>query len=98
MNRFQLSEVVYVSLFALSVSSLNADEAAGSRPDAVFLLADDMGWAQPGFNGGNGDLTPNIDRLAAEGLRLVPANTVEYRGSGGRSVPANWLRPKEGLD
>lgn len=42
----------------------------GSRPNIVFILADDMGWAQPGFNGGNPKLTPNMDRLASEGMRL----------------------------
>ena len=29
-----------------------------------------MGWAQPGFNGGDHRLTPNNDRLASEGMRL----------------------------
>ncbi|MGB7327592.1 MAG: arylsulfatase [Rubripirellula sp.] len=41
-----------------------------SRPNIVFIMADDMGWAQPGFNGGNPALTPNMDALAAEGMRL----------------------------
>lgn len=50
-----------------------ADEkaVAGSRPNIVFILADDMGWNQPGFNGGKKELTPNIDRLAAESLKLT---------------------------
>jgi len=47
-----------------------AKKLAGSRPNIVFILSDDMGWAQPGFNGGNGELTPNLDALAAEGMRL----------------------------
>ncbi|MFK7738339.1 MAG: arylsulfatase [Pirellulaceae bacterium] len=42
----------------------------GKRPNIVFVLADDMGWNQPGFNGGDPKLTPNMDRLAAEGMRL----------------------------
>ncbi|MCL4118227.1 UNVERIFIED_CONTAM: hypothetical protein GTU68_053869 [Idotea baltica] len=29
-----------------------------------------MGWAQPGFNAGDPKVTPNIDRLASEGMRL----------------------------
>ena len=29
-----------------------------------------MGWNQPGFNGGKSDLTPNMNRLAQEGMRL----------------------------
>ena len=44
---------------------------AGSRPNIVFILSDDMGWAEPGFNGGDPELTPNIDKLAAEGLKLT---------------------------
>lgn len=47
-----------------------AASPAGTRPNIVLMLADDMGWAQPGFNGGDAALTPNIDRLAAEGMRL----------------------------
>jgi len=43
----------------------------GSRPNFVFILSDDMGWAEPGFNGGKAELTPNIDRLASDGLRLT---------------------------
>lgn len=44
--------------------------AIGQRPNIVFILADDMGWNQPGFNGGKSDLTPNMNRLAQEGMRL----------------------------
>jgi len=47
-----------------------ADAASGERPNIVFVLADDMGWNQPGFNGGKTELTPNIDRLASEGMQL----------------------------
>lgn len=57
---------------ATLVAAVSETEASprGARPNIVFVLADDMGWAQPGFNGGNPQLTPNIDRLAAEGMRL----------------------------
>ena len=44
--------------------------AIGQRPNIVFILADDMGWNQPGFNGSKSDLTPNMNRLAQEGMRL----------------------------
>ncbi|MGY8690750.1 MAG: arylsulfatase B, partial [Verrucomicrobiales bacterium] len=41
-------------------------------PNIVFMLADDMGWSQVGFNNdGSGDLTPNIDQLASEGTKLT---------------------------
>ncbi len=44
---------------------------AVTRPNIVLLLADDMGWADPGFHGGNPALTPNIDRLASQGMRMT---------------------------
>jgi arylsulfatase A-like enzyme len=37
------------------------------RPNLLMILADDMGWADPGFNGRKEWTTPNLDRLAREG-------------------------------
>lgn len=54
------------SLFGSNICASQNEE----RPNIVFILADDMGWNQPGFNGGNPELTPSIDRLASEGMRL----------------------------
>ena len=39
------------------------------RPDIVLVLADDMGFSDIGCYGGEID-TPNLDRLAANGLRF----------------------------
>jgi len=62
-------------LFAIAFLSLqNLSHAAsvdGSRPNIVFMLADDMGWNEVGFNGGDPELTPNMDRLRADGLKLT---------------------------
>ena len=44
------------------------------KPNFLVFLVDDMGWADPGAYGGGeaiGAATPNIDRLAKEGLRLT---------------------------
>lgn len=46
----------------------------GRRPNIVWLLVDDMGYGDPGVYGGGaaiGAATPNIDRLAREGLKLT---------------------------
>lgn len=48
-----------------------AGQLKGSQPNIVFILSDDMGWAQPGFHGGNRELTPNLDRLAKESVELT---------------------------
>ncbi len=44
--------------------------SAADRPNIVFFLIDDLGYADCGFNGGKVIKTPNIDRLASEGAVL----------------------------
>jgi len=39
------------------------------QPNIVFIIADDMGWADVGYHGSEIE-TPNIDRLAKEGVRF----------------------------
>src|SRR5258708_5810286 len=46
----------------------------GKTPNIVWLLIDDMGYGDPGAFGGGaliGAATPNMDRLAREGLKLT---------------------------
>jgi arylsulfatase A-like enzyme len=49
-----------------------------SRPSFVFILADDLGYADLGCYGGRSNCSPNLDRIAAEGLRF----TQGYANSG----------------
>ncbi|MGI9472715.1 MAG: arylsulfatase [Rubripirellula sp.] len=49
-------------------------EQSGSRPNILWIVVDDMGYGDPGCYGGGaaiGAATPNIDRLAREGLMLT---------------------------
>jgi len=49
------------------------DAAPARKPNIIFILADDAGLGDFGCYGGQAVPTPNIDRLAAEGLRFVNA-------------------------
>ena len=40
------------------------------KPNIVFIMADDLGWADVGYHGAKGISTPNIDKLAQEGAQL----------------------------
>ncbi|NIJ51459.1 arylsulfatase [Dyadobacter arcticus] len=51
-----------------SGSPLYAQAAKPSRPNIVFILADDLGYGDVGFNGQKLIKTPHIDRLAREGM------------------------------
>ena len=49
-------------------------ERFGERPNILWLVVDDMGYGDPGCYGGGaavGAATPNVDRLARDGLRLT---------------------------
>ena len=53
-----------------------AAEVPGSRPNLVFVLADDLGYGDPRcYNPASKIPTPNMDRLAAEGIRFLDAHT-----------------------
>ncbi|MDB4809447.1 sulfatase-like hydrolase/transferase, partial [bacterium] len=46
--------------------------AAGSRkPNIVFILADDLGYGELGCYGQEKIKTPNLDRLASEGIKFT---------------------------
>jgi arylsulfatase A-like enzyme len=45
--------------------------SAAERPNVVFILADDLGWADLGCYGSTYHKTPNLDRLATESMRFT---------------------------
>jgi uncharacterized sulfatase len=49
----------------------NAGTGAGRKPNLVLILADDLGYGDLGAYGTKAIRTPNLDRLAAEGVRFT---------------------------
>ena len=48
--------------------------AQSANPNIVFMLADDVGWGDLGCYGAARIRTPNLDRLAARGMRFTDAH------------------------
>ena len=64
------TQIIAFLLIAILPSGFAPAVTAADRPNIVVLLADDMHWHHPGFNGGPVS-TPNLDRLAQEGTHLT---------------------------
>src|SRR5688572_21422784 len=60
-----------LSLFLLLAGLANSALHAADRPNIVYVLADDLGWTDLACQGSKYYETPNIDRLAAQGMRLT---------------------------
>src|SRR5215468_7149800 len=97
---------------ALALAGMGLDRAtwAQSKPNIVFIMADDLGYADVSCYGQRDYTTPNIDRLAIEGLKFTQgyANSsvcsatrlalitgrYQYRLAAGLEEPIGPLSPK----
>jgi arylsulfatase A-like enzyme len=59
--------------FVCFVVTIASSGAAASRPNIVHLMADELGYFEPGYAGNPHIRTPHLDRMAAEGLRFTRA-------------------------
>jgi len=80
-NRRQFLKSVGFGAAALALPGCSAGSSrftkAGKntkpKPNFLFILADDLGWSQLGCYGSGFYETPNIDRLASEGMKFTDA-------------------------
>lgn len=67
-----LNQLILTAVSLLLVAVAGAAAAGRERPNVVLILLDDLGYADLGcYNRESGISTPNIDRLAAEGVRFT---------------------------
>lgn len=68
LNLLLRSLTAFAMVVAWGYSSL---EAAEPRPNIIFLLADDLAATAVGYSGNKDVITPNIDKLARDGVRFM---------------------------
>ena len=73
-----MSRFLTLAATLLSLTALHA--ASPAKPNIVFILADDLGFAEIGANGSDRYKTPNIDSLAKTGIRFNHFYTVPLCG------------------
>lgn len=65
----------WAGIFSGFTSPLSSFAAKSSRPNVIFILTDDLGYSDIGCYGATKVKTPNIDRLAAEGIKFTDFHT-----------------------
>src|SRR3982751_6014666 len=87
----RLLVAVVVGMFAMAESALG--QAGGRPPNIVVILVDDLGYGDVGCYGATKVRTPNVDRLAKEGLRFTDGHAA---GGTGTPSPVLLLRGGDG--
>lgn len=80
MNQFFHRALIVIALLALALQGAHASapiDGPGTRPNIIFIMADDLGYGDLGCYGQQRIQTPHIDRLAEEGTRFTQC----YSGS-----------------
>ena len=74
MKKYLTLPLTAVLPFYAAAGQLGTDASSSSeRPNFIVILCDDLGYADVGFNGCKDIKTPNIDRIASEGVRFTNA-------------------------
>lgn len=71
MKNREVSSVLFVLCVLFGRLTIDAQAAEAARPNIIFILADDLGYGDVGCYGQKRIQTPNIDRLAKEGMRFT---------------------------
>jgi uncharacterized sulfatase len=80
-------------LMTMAMSVLLAPAGAADSPHIVVFLADDLGWADCSPYGGQGVPTPNMARLAADGMTFTHAFVVSPSCAPSRAALLTGLNP-----
>lgn len=68
--KYQLFSLIFFTVFCFGCIEKRTDQ---QPPNIVFILADDLGYSQIGCYGSDYYQTPNLDKLAKEGIRFTSA-------------------------
>ncbi|MCG8699340.1 MAG: arylsulfatase [Bacteroidales bacterium] len=77
MYKFICYKILAIAIIFTSCQGKKAGFESLKRPNIIYILADDLGYGDVGYNGQNKFRTPNIDKLASEGMVF----TQHYSGS-----------------
>lgn len=68
-----MKSALFIIIIILSLSQSYANSVLREQPNIVFIFIDDLGWTDLGYMGSEYYETPNIDRLAKQGMIFTNA-------------------------
>jgi len=79
------------------LSGLSASVGEPQKPNIVFILADDLGWMDTGVYGSKYYETPNIDRLASQGVRFTNHHNCQNCAPSRAAMMSGQYAPRTGI-
>ena len=93
-----LSAVLFVLSFVLFSCTSNSKDVKGKKPNILFILVDDLGYGDIGILGSKYYETPNVDRIAKEGMTFTNGYAACQVCSPSRaSILTGMFAPKHGI-
>jgi arylsulfatase A-like enzyme len=87
-NSIHMKKLIGISLLGMTVAAQAVD-----RPNIIIILTDDMGFGDVGAYGGKFVPTPNIDRMADEGIRFTQYYSAAPISSASRAGLLTGIHP-----
>ncbi|MEI6653966.1 MAG: sulfatase-like hydrolase/transferase [Verrucomicrobiota bacterium] len=85
------------SFLLLCLASSSLASLAAAKPNIIFILADDLGYADLSCYGADKIKTPHLDRMATEGVKFTDCYATDCYATGCVCSPTRGSLNREGL-
>lgn len=89
--------IITIIIFGITFKGESIPFKNNSKPNIIFFLVDDLGWSDLGCYGSRYYETPNIDKLAAEGMKFTSAYMMPTCSPSRANLMTGEYSPRTGI-